>query len=157
MNESGDTLNSLQSTDEMQTLLLEDIKISRESSQSCSRWIDKVAVFSLLANIIAVVALALGYSRLKSHQTSCPDSSGSFPTDFEAVRKYIQLEQRVFSGALDYDKHSGRVYRTANPAGVGCFGEPSPEIDLAWKSLLKGKISIVSGNGAYLAYESFPL
>lgn len=63
----------------------------------------------------------------------------AFRTDLKDSHPHIELEERVFSGRLWFDKDTETVYRDIDPSEPQYFGPPSPEIDAAWSDLLRGK------------------
>lgn len=61
-------------------------------------------------------------------------------TDMLDARGAIQYEERKYTGALAYDYDKKEMIREAD-GKLEFFGPPSPEVDAAWHSLLRGKCS----------------
>lgn len=77
-------------------------------------------------------------------------ASLGWPTDIQDMHSVITMEERVFSGALDYDKEINEFVRAApaDPTEPQYFGPPSEEIDANWKKLLHGQYTIMTDEEA---------
>lgn len=64
-----------------------------------------------------------------------------FRTDLPALQSLVDYEERRFTRELTYDPLSKRVIRTPTDAEPDYFGHPStsPDIDVAWDNLMRGK------------------
>lgn len=53
------------------------------------------------------------------------------------IRPFIELKQVKFIGGLKFDEN-GTTYRSIEPGATQYVGEPSEEIDRAWRQLIQG-------------------
>jgi hypothetical protein len=84
-------------------------------------------------------ALLAAYFGFQSVNHSIGPLPGTFRTDFNDARASVKYEERVFTGALNYDPVVGQAYREIDPLQPQYFGESSPEIEAAWDNLIHGK------------------
>ncbi|KAI1109852.1 hypothetical protein F5Y14DRAFT_444397 [Nemania sp. NC0429] len=61
-----------------------------------------------------------------------------FDTELEPLRPQIELVKVKFKGGLKFDEN-GTTYRAIDPDAPQYVGEPSPELDRRWKSLIRGQ------------------
>ncbi|TDZ21238.1 hypothetical protein Cob_v005775 [Colletotrichum orbiculare MAFF 240422] len=70
-----------------------------------------------------------------------------FPTELDPIKGVLASETVRFTGGLHFYKN-GSLYREVIEGQPQYVGPPSPEIDAAWKSLLKGQYMNLVGNEA---------
>ncbi|KAI5463886.1 hypothetical protein BGZ63DRAFT_442626 [Mariannaea sp. PMI_226] len=61
-----------------------------------------------------------------------------FVTDFAPITPSIKIEQRRFTGSIEFNEITGEPYLSENSAFQVFVGQPRPEIDAAWHSVLDG-------------------
>ena len=61
-----------------------------------------------------------------------------FATDLPDAQRAVRYEQRVYSQALFYNEATKQVERHVDPDEPVYFGEPSPDVDANWDTLLHG-------------------
>ncbi|RDW82939.1 hypothetical protein BP5796_04430 [Coleophoma crateriformis] len=74
---------------------------------------------------------------IQSYRHQKLSSAGTYETGFATE---FSLTEVQFTGTLRYNQE-GHLYIDLGPNGVRYFGEPSPEVDEAWNSLLGGQSS----------------
>ncbi|KAL4995600.1 hypothetical protein BDV10DRAFT_187925 [Aspergillus recurvatus] len=60
----------------------------------------------------------------------------------------IKLEKTTFTSPLRYNTTSNELYRDFDPSLPQYIGVPSPELDAAWESLLRGQFLLLSDEEA---------
>lgn len=99
-----------------------------------------VVVPWILSILFAVISIILYFQPRAT--VTCPSESSfdeGFSTDFQDAKPVVALEERIFDGSLYFNESSQRVEMETNPNLPQFVGPPSPEIDLAWDNLLRGK------------------
>ncbi|RDW93473.1 uncharacterized protein DSM5745_00795 [Aspergillus mulundensis] len=64
------------------------------------------------------------------------------------VVESIELEQTTFTSPLRYNASSKQLYRDFDPTQPQYIGQPSPDVDAAWDSLLGGQFLLLSDDEA---------
>jgi hypothetical protein len=100
-------------------------------------WSCRVIALLFSNTILVILSVVLLYERVN---LLAPDLV--FSTDFAPSRTAIHYEQQRFSGSLNYNTTTGELFREVNLSQAQYFGRPSPEIDSAWRDLLKGALTI---------------
>lgn len=59
----------------------------------------------------------------------------------EPTKASIELQEVMFTNALQYNETSKEYYREHDPGEEQYVGKPSPEIDEAWEELLGGELT----------------
>jgi len=95
------------------------------------------ALASVLFAILSIV-LFLRIQRLQAAISDLQKLPAAPETDLKDARRYIEYEERVFSGLITLNKTSGTVYHHVPDGEPRFFGDPAvyPEIDQNWKHLL---------------------
>ncbi|KAM4057532.1 hypothetical protein HRG_010741 [Hirsutella rhossiliensis] len=72
----------------------------------------------------------------EKQSTGLPETLGFLRGGTKPLRSAIEIEKYRFSGNLDFDAN-GTLFITEPPNAVNYVGEPSKEIDRAWRALLE--------------------
>lgn len=108
-----------------------------------------VVVPWILSLLFAVISIILYFQPRAT--VTCPSQSSfdeGFSTDFQDAKPAVSLEERIFDGSLYFNESSQLVEMETNPNLPQFVGPPSPEIDLAWHNLLRGRIFTISEQDA---------
>ncbi|KXH34551.1 hypothetical protein CSIM01_00462 [Colletotrichum simmondsii] len=95
---------------------------------------------------VLVIALFVLHTRLAGARIDSGFLQG-FPTELEPIKGVLASETVRFTGGLHFYKN-GTLYREVIEGQPQYVGPPSPEIDAAWKSLLKGQYMNLVGSEA---------
>ncbi|KAK0368115.1 hypothetical protein CLIM01_14532 [Colletotrichum limetticola] len=86
---------------------------------------------------VLIIALFVLYTRLVNARIDSGFLQG-FPTELGPIKSVLASETVSFTGGLHFYKN-GSLYREIIEGQPQYVGPPSPEIDAAWKNLLKGE------------------
>lgn len=101
----------------------------------------KVAEPWILSTLLFTVISILLYfqSRATVPYPSPSSFDAGFSTDFQDAKLVVPLEQRIFDSAVYFNESTQMLEMETNPNLPQLVGPPSPEIDLAWHNMLRGK------------------
>ncbi|TIC90053.1 hypothetical protein CH35J_012364 [Colletotrichum higginsianum] len=95
---------------------------------------------------ILAIAIVLLHGKLEAGRIDSGFLQG-FPTELDPVKSVLASETVRFTGGLHYHPN-GTLYRETIAGEPQYVGAPSPEVDLAWDTLLKGQYMNLNGNEA---------
>ena len=108
-----------------------------EPSPNKRRSIRFYVLFSLLNIIIACITVYSNATAFSRH-TQVP----GWDTELQDARRFIEYEERAYTGALTYDAEKREIVRL-NDSDLEFFGPPSASIDDAWQYLLHGSLKSI--------------
>ena len=75
-------------------------------------------------------------------------------SEVEPIRSSISIKKVKFTGGLKFDEN-GTTYRAVDPGKTQYVGEPSPQLDHAWRSLIRGiSLHICTSYFCYILWRS---
>ncbi|KUL88986.1 hypothetical protein ZTR_06085 [Talaromyces verruculosus] len=98
-------------------------------------------VWAVMTFILAVVSLVENIYLLRtvrSTKRNIGTYETGFDTELEEMKSSIKLHQKRYTSAIR-DHPNGTLYMAFNTSEPQYVGPPSPEIDAAWNSLLRGR------------------
>ncbi|KAL7917364.1 hypothetical protein ACQKWADRAFT_306946 [Trichoderma austrokoningii] len=82
--------------------------------------------------------LLVAWITSKLYQTPQYSYETGFDTDLDPIRPFLAIKKVKFTGGLKFSEN-GTTYRDVDPNQTQFVGEPSPQLDNAWKSLIRGQ------------------
>jgi hypothetical protein len=134
------------SNEELDDIDSSTVKFSKLHSSYHNRCLFIIGSLIIATLVFVCITLALRLDELGKKLQDLQVTKCAFPTDVEDATRYIQFEEKVFTGAIAMNQtHNGfEFYQQVPDAEPQLFGDPAlhPEIDANWKDLLSSGSSI---------------
>ncbi|KAK0634153.1 hypothetical protein B0T14DRAFT_508479 [Immersiella caudata] len=98
------------------------------------RTVGRITV-AVLAVSLVLNAILIGSNLIFLFRGNQPSYETGFDSDLLGVKSQIQVIKNRFSGGVELDQHG---HFAVDPSGSQYVGEPSKEVDAAWRELLNG-------------------
>jgi hypothetical protein len=116
---------------------------THSSKRYGARYFSIIAMIIIVILVVYCITLTLRLKELGMKLQDLQKNKCAFPTDVEDATRYIQYEQRVFTGAIAMNKTSNGIefYQQLPEGEPRFFGDPAvhSEIDANWQNLLSSE------------------